>query len=70
MIGYARLKRKNMNHWKYWRWGPQHTKNTIKRQTCVSVGFAVSAFSSTFTINTLCIFSEIAESKCPSNGEI
>jgi len=48
---------------------PKYTKKAVS-STCALVGFAVSAFSSTVTINKQCIFSEIAESKCPSTGEI
>lgn len=44
--------------------------NKAESNTWSPVSFAVSAFPSTVTINTQCIFSEIAESKCPSEGEI
>jgi len=48
---------------------PKYYKKAVS-STCASVGFAVSAFSSTVTINKQYIISEIAESKFPSQGEI
>jgi hypothetical protein len=48
---------------------PKYYKKAVS-STCASVGFAVSALSSTVTINKQCICSEIAESKCPYKGEI
>jgi len=48
---------------------PKYHKKAVS-STYDSVGFAVSAFSSTFTVNTPWIFCEIAESKRPSKVKI